>query len=213
MQNGPMELSSSQNEQQLAEQIRSGNVQALADYVELKRQPLLAYIQGQIGARLRLKVEPEDILQESAAEAVRVLDQIDLKDREPFSWLCHIAQRRVIDAHRRYFGAQKRDAGREVALGAPGGSSSRPAVIDLIVASMTTVSMAFARNERERELVSALTELPEVQREALRLRYVEGLPSKEIAARLGKTDGAIRVMLTRSINRLQAILAQQSEEG
>jgi len=41
---------------------------------------------------------------------------------------------------------------------------------------------------------------------ALRLRYVEGLPSKQIAQQLGKTDGAVRVMLTRSINRLQAIL-------
>ncbi len=206
-----MELSASQQEQQLVAQIRSGNADALADYVELKRPPLLAYIQGQIGPRLGSKIEPEDILQETVAEAVRVIDQVELEERVPFAWLCHVAQRRIIDAHRRYFGAKKRDAGREVALGSPGGSSSRPAVIDMIVASMTTASMVFVRNERERDLLAALGELPELQREALRLRYIEGLPSKEIATRLGKTDGAIRVMLTRSISRLQSILVDSSE--
>ena len=48
-------------------------------------------------------------------------------------------------------------------------------------------------------MYAGLAELPEEQREALRLRYLEGLPSKEIAARLGKTDGAVRVMLTRAL--------------
>jgi RNA polymerase sigma-70 factor (ECF subfamily) len=38
------------------------------------------------------------------------------------------------------------------------------------------------------------------------LRYVEGLPSKEIARRLGKTDGAVRVLLTRSLRRLQQLV-------
>jgi len=38
------------------------------------------------------------------------------------------------------------------------------------------------------------------------LRYIEGLDSKEIAQRLNKSDGAIRVMLTRSLKRLQTVL-------
>ena len=42
----------------------------------------------------------------------------------------------------------------------------------------------------------------------LRLRYLEGLPSKEIADRLGKSDGAVRVMLTRSLDKLQKLLAE-----
>jgi RNA polymerase sigma-70 factor (ECF subfamily) len=71
---------------------------------------------------------------------------------------------------------------------------------------MTTASKAFSRNQKEIRLLAALEELPEENREALRLRYLEGLPSKEIAQRLGKTDGAVRVMLTRSLSRLQQIL-------
>ena len=33
------------------------------------------------------------------------------------------------------------------------------------------------------------------------MRYVENLPSKQVAERLGKTDAAVRVMLTRSLKR------------
>jgi RNA polymerase sigma-70 factor (ECF subfamily) len=119
-----------------------------------------------------------------------------------------LAERRIIDAHRRYFGAAKRDAGREVPLGAPSPDSSHAGIIDMLVASMTTASQAFSRNLREVRLAEAMAALPELQREALRLRYVEGLPSKEIAERLGKTDGAIRVMLTRSLSKLQELLGE-----
>ncbi len=83
---------------------------------------------------------------------------------------------------------------------------SRGGVIDLLAASMTTASQIFSRNVRQGRLSEALASLPEDQREALRLRYVEGLPSKQIAERLGKTDGAVRVMLTRSLNKLQDML-------
>lgn len=53
-----------------------------------------------------------------------------------------------------------------------------------------------------------LEKLPEDQREALRMRYIEDLPSKIIAERLGKTDGSIRVMLTRSLAKLQQLLEE-----
>ncbi len=86
-----------------------------------------------------------------------------------------------------------------------GASSSRPALINLLVASMTSASQAFSRNQKEIRLLAALEKLPPENREAIRLRYVEDMPSKDIAQRLGKTDGAVRVMLTRSLAKLQEI--------
>jgi RNA polymerase sigma-70 factor (ECF subfamily) len=38
------------------------------------------------------------------------------------------------------------------------------------------------------------------------LRYIEGLPTKDVAARLHKTDVATRVLLTRLVHRLQELL-------
>jgi RNA polymerase sigma-70 factor (ECF subfamily) len=190
----------------LIDRVRQHDLAALAEYVDAHRRPLLAYIERQLGPGLRRKIEADDIYQEASVEAVRALPEADLSERDVFGWLCQIAERRIIDAHRRFFGAQKRDAGREVPLGTPGGDSQHAAIIDLLVASMTTPTQALSRNMKEVQLLEALATLPDEQREALRLRYVEGLPSKEIAARLGKSDGSVRVMLTRALGRLQQIL-------
>lgn len=190
-------------------EVRRGNTTALAQLIELRRPHLLAFIERQLGAALRRKVEVDDVFQETAAEAVRALPGADLKDREPFSWLCQIAERRIIDLHRKFFDAQKRDAAREVPLAAPaGGESHSGGLINMLVASMTTASQAFSRNVREAKLMDAIATLPEDQRDALRLRYIENLPSKEIAKKLGKSDAAVRVMLTRSLKKLQTILEE-----
>jgi RNA polymerase sigma-70 factor (ECF subfamily) len=199
----------SQDENTLVRRVGRHEVAALADYLVEVRKPLLAYIERQLGTALRRKVEVEDIFQEVSVEAVRALPGADFAHRDPFSWLCQIAERRIIDAHRRFFGAEKRDAQREVALGTPGDSSQHAALVDLLVASMTSPTQALSRKGREARLFAALASLAEEQREVLRLRYAEGLPTKEIAERLGKSDGAVRVMLTRSLDRLQRILGPE----
>lgn len=197
------------DEEELVRRLRGGDADALAWYVEARRAPLLAFIERQLSAAMKRKIEAEDLLQETSAEAVRSLTQMDLAERDPFGWLCHIAQRRIVDAHRRLFGAQKRDASREVLLGTPAGDSSRTPLVDLLVASMTTATQKLVRKDREQRMEAALATLPDDQREALRLRYVEGLPSKDIAERLGKSDGAVRVMLTRSLAKLQSLLGDE----
>jgi RNA polymerase sigma-70 factor (ECF subfamily) len=196
------------SDDELKQRLIAHDASALGELLVAKRLPLLAFIERQLGSALRRKVEPEDVLQEASAEAVRALPGTDLADRDPFGWLCQIAERKIIDLHRRHFGAQKRDAGREVSLGSPGGDTHAPGLINLLVMSMTTPSQAFSRDVREMRLTEALAKLPEDQRSALKMRYVENLPSKEIAEKLGKTDAAVRVMLTRSLKKLQELLGE-----
>jgi RNA polymerase sigma-70 factor (subfamily 1) len=193
----------------LVARIRSSDSEALAEFIHVRRPQLMAFIERRVGPALRTKIETDDLFQETSAEAVRSLPEAPLVDRDPFNWLCQVAERRIIDAHRRFFGSQKRDAGREVSLNAGGGGaadSSRPGLINLLVASMTSASQAFSRDQKQIRLLTALEKLPEDHREALRLRYLEGLPSKEIAERMGKSDGSVRVILTRSLAKLQQIL-------
>jgi RNA polymerase sigma-70 factor (ECF subfamily) len=198
-------------ESTLIDRVRAHEPEALAEYLQQHRRPLLAFIERQLGAGLRRKLEADDIAQEVCAEAVRSLKQIEFGDRDPFSWLCQITERKIIDAHRRFFEAQKRDAGREVSIGPSRDDTQHGGLMHLLVASMTTASQMFSRNAKEARMQEAILQLPDDQREALRLRYVENLPSKEIAERLGKSDAAIRVMLTRSLKKLQQILGVHEE--
>jgi RNA polymerase sigma-70 factor (ECF subfamily) len=186
----------------LAERVRNGDAAALAEFLDARRPALLAVIDRKLGPALRGKVEAQDVFQELAVKALRELPRA--RPDDPFGWLCHLAEQCVIDGHR-HFAAGKRAAGREVPGNVRAGEGSQD-LIALLRASMTSPSQAAVRDEREGRLRAAVASLPEEQREALRLRYGEGLPTKEVARRLSKTDVATRVLLTRLVQRLQELL-------
>ncbi len=196
--------------EELLRKVRAADPQAVAEFAELRRLQLLAYVSRQLGYALRSKVEPDDLVQDAVMRAVRHPHLFATAERDPFGVLCHLAQECIVDAHRKFIEAQKRDAGREVAIDATPRDMEGGGLRNLLIASITTPSKAFSRNEKELRMWDALGSLPEEQRECLRLRYVDGLPTKDIAQKLRKTDGAVRVMLTRSLDKLQQMLGQDS---
>lgn len=200
-------MSDDSHDTDLVDRLRSGDEQALAEFVEANRPALTAFLHARIGGHLAKKVEPDDILQDACLEAMRTLDKAPLDTWDPLHWLFQICERKIIDAHRKFFASQKRDASREASI--PDGSEAAGGLGNLLAASMTTPSAAFSRDQRQLRMLAAIDTLPEEQREALRLRYLVGLPSKEIAQKLGKTDGAVRVMLSRSLAKLQEMLAEE----
>ena len=140
--------------------------------------------------------------------AVNSIDSFTDADRDPFSWLCQVAEHKLVDAHRHYFEARKRDASKERSLDQRQ-TNAAVGLGQMLAASFTTPSQAFSRNAREARLSEAVARLPAEQQDALRWRYAENLSSKEIAERLGKSDAATRVLLSRALKRLEAELGQQ----
>ena len=70
----------------------------------------MAYIERRMGVALRGKIEPEDILQEVGVEIAHTADASVSPlspGRDPFGWLCEVAERRIVDAYRRLFGASE----------------------------------------------------------------------------------------------------------
>lgn len=172
----------------------------MVQFIMSHQRELYNFIEKRTGAHLRQKVEVDDILQEVLTDAVQQVKDTKFRPDSPLPWLFALCERRIIDTHRRLFGAKKRAVSREAKLG------SSVALEELLVASMTTPSAAFSRNEKELRMMAALETLPADQRKALRMRYFEGRPSKEIADAIGKSDGATRVMLSRGIAKLQELL-------
>ena len=64
------------------------------------------------------------------------------------------------------------------------------------------------RNEEDMLLRERLSQLPVHYQIVLQLRFVNGLRSAEIASRLQKSEGAIRMMLSRALNTLREIYAE-----
>jgi len=184
--------------------------EAVAACVQAHRPRLLAFVEHRMGPGLRQRLDPDDIVQEVSLAAVRpagARPDDAAPQRDAFGWLCHVAEQRIIDAHRRHFGAAKRDAAREVSIDAPrpglAGAPDAGGLASMLAVSMTTPSQALSRDAKEYHLRQAIESLPQEQREAIRMRFVEGLATKEIAERLGKSDVSVRVMLSRTVQKLQ----------
>ena len=70
--------------------------------------------------------------------------------------------------------------------------------------------------EQQAELVRLMRLLPGEQRQAIELRIIAGLPVKEAAAIMGKTDGALKMLLQRALKTLRRLCEEQgimSEKG
>ncbi|MDQ2902790.1 MAG: sigma-70 family RNA polymerase sigma factor [Chloroflexota bacterium] len=67
------------------------------------------------------------------------------------------------------------------------------------------------RHEAAAQLFSAMRTLPKAQQEVLRLRFGHGLSCKEIAPVLEKSEGTIRTILSRTLQRLRGIYQDQGK--
>ena len=191
----------------LTERVKARDAQALAELIDAERNRLVGFTKSIMSAKLLSMVEPDDLIQEVAAAALAGLETAPLDRYEPIQWLQELCRRRVVDAHRFHFGAQRRDAGRVQSMHAagddgPGGFEA------FLAASITSPSAAFSRDVRVQRMHEAVGGLSDEARTAIHMRYAEGLPTKEIAVRLGKTDVAVRVLLSRSVR----VLEQQLDD-
>jgi RNA polymerase sigma-70 factor (ECF subfamily) len=59
------------------------------------------------------------------------------------------------------------------------------------------------------ELVNAIHQLPEEWQQIILLRFVEGVPFDDVAAIVGKSSGACRVIQHRALARLRELLSME----
>ena len=194
----------------LIARIKQRDADALAQFIQQNQNRLAGFVRSITGEHLLQLVEVDDLVQEISTTAITTLESAPLDQYEPMQWLHHIARRRVVDSHRFHFDAQRRDANRQQSIhgaASGGGDESKAMGLEaMLAASMTSPSAAFSRDVRMLRLTEAVEGLSEEQKTAVRLRYADGLPTKEIAERLGKTDVAVRVLLSRSMRQLEKIL-------
>ena len=167
---------------------------------------LLARVQ--LESRFHAKFDASDIVQQALMEAVRAFPQFRGHTEAEFAaWLRQILAHALAHEIRRYRGTQKREVQREVPLDKQLTHASQR-LGDILSAGGTSPSQALVRQERQTQLARALERLPEDYREVIVLRNLEELSHEDVAARLGRNPGAVRMLWVRALARLRTELAQ-----
>jgi RNA polymerase sigma-70 factor (ECF subfamily) len=197
--------------EQLLDQAASGDAAARNHLLQRHRDRLKRMIAVRADPRLAARVDPSDVVQEALTEAAAKLDSY-LRDRPlPFyPWLRQIAEQRLADLHRRHVHARRRSVTREE-MGLP--DRSALALAERLFDRHSSPSARLHRAERRDRVRAALAALPANDREVLVLRVLEELPTRDIAAVLGISEGAVRSRQVRALERLKARLGPGFLEG
>jgi RNA polymerase sigma-70 factor (ECF subfamily) len=159
----------------------------------------------QLDPRLRGKLDPSDLVQQTLLQAHQMQDQFrGTTEAEQAAWLRQILAHTMANAARD-LGRLKRDVGRERSLEAAIEESS-VRLEAWLAAEQSSPSELAEKNERLLRLAEALEQLPEAQREAVVLHHLRGLSLAELAAQLGRSEGAAAGLLHRGIKRLRELL-------
>ena len=108
------------------------------------------------------------------------------------------------------FHADKRDIHREIPFRREAGSTEGGPPRAAGPVGTTTPSVVVRRKEALDRLEKALDDLKPEYREVIVLKRIEGLSHAEIAARLGRNAGAVRMLLARAMAALTIAYGQDA---
>jgi RNA polymerase sigma-70 factor (ECF subfamily) len=160
----------------------------------------------QLDPRLRGKIDPSDVVQQTLVKAHQHRDQFrGASAGERAGWLRRILANTLVDAARKF--------GREVDLQhsleqALHQSSAR--LEAWLEAEQSSPSEIALRQEQLLRLAGALAQLPDDQRTAVELHHLRDGSVAEIAALMGRTEAAVAGLLRRGLKKLRELLQDPS---
>lgn len=166
---------------------RASDAEAASALDRAWRGRLERYCAGTLGSA----EEAEDAAQEVLAKVLTARDAPP--PDHPRAWIYRVARNCCLNRLRT--NGRRRDA------------DALPTDFDAVSGSTGPFS-ALAREDRSRALARAFTALPAGEREALRLRYVEGLAREEIARVLEIDPATVKTRLFAGLARLRGRLGQ-----
>lgn len=180
--------------QQRRLELAQGGDRASFDALILELRPRLeALIGSRLGAGLRGTITAEDVLQETLLQAFRSLSSFQLQGEDSFlRWLGGIAEHVLRGEARRHGRAEKLRLERALDPAHQAGPHEP-----------VSPSRTLRREERFDRLQDSLLKLREDHRQVIHLSRIEGLPAKEVAARMGRSETAVRNLLLRALRELQ----------
>jgi RNA polymerase sigma-70 factor (ECF subfamily) len=176
----------------------SSNEEALEPY----RRYLEVLARAHLDPRLRGKLDPADLVQQTLLRACAALPELRGRSPEAVAgWLRTILARTLADTVKHYH-RDRRDVKLEHSLQAELDRSSS-GLAGWLAADQTSPSQAAQRNEELLRLADALADLPEPMREVVLLKHCRGRTLQEIADQLGKSVPSVASLLRRGLEALR----------
>jgi RNA polymerase sigma-70 factor (ECF subfamily) len=190
----------------LLEAVRRGDAAAQAEVLGRYEPWLKLLARLQIDSQFQGKFSDSDVVQQTLLEACRDLAKFrGATEAELLAWLRQILAHVFAHEVRRYRGTQQRAIDREISLEEALARSSQR-LGDVLVESGSSPSVKVMQREQEVLLADVLAKLPEEYREVIILRNLEGLSHEEVARRMGRSAGAVRMLWVRALARLRSAL-------
>lgn len=195
---------------ELSHRASRGDRIALEQLLVRHRPALMRMIQAEMGAAMHARTTAEDLFQKCCVEAVRGISAFEARsEASVYAWLATMARNRVIDEARAA-------AVREITIaGGHSQSGSFELMGDLFAqlsAGISTASHKMRRQDFEDTVKQAVDALEHPQqRQAVTLRYFEGLSLEETARAMAISVDAVRGHLHRAREPLARVLAPVCE--
>ena len=180
------------NEAELVARAQNGDAEAFTPLMYKYQQKIYNLIYRKVRDRETAK----DLCQEVFLKAWQALP--NFKGQSVFySWLYQIAVNRSIDFLRKQ--------NRRHVIGFEELPQNADDILQMIEVQPSPCAL-LEKKELEQIIRKATHQLPLIQRSAFYLRHWEGLPIKEIASRLGKSENTVKTYLYHARRKLQSLL-------
>jgi RNA polymerase sigma-70 factor (ECF subfamily) len=191
--------------QQLVALAKEGNDSAVNQLWKVYGARVHWIMRLRMGSQLRSKLESMDLAQEALLSAFGDLENFTYKNEGDFlRWLSTIAENRLRDNLDKLH-ADKRDIRKEVHPDNRRLTFADPFALTHDPVDATTPSMIMSRKEELEQLEKAIDKLKSEYKQVIILTRIEGLTYKEIAKRLGKSDEAVRKLVSRAMASLTSV--------
>lgn len=140
-----------------------------------------------VASRVRDRATAEDVTSEVFHKGLANLPSYEWRGVPFAAWLLRIAANAIVDCAKR--------AARE--FPAPDDPPERAVPLDLQHSEIRAI-------EHRAQLFRLVAQLPEIQKQVVYQRFVEQRSIREIAQRLGKTEGAVKQLQLRAVQNLRA---------
>ncbi len=191
---------------QLIEAARSGDNEQLGQLLQFYFNYLTVLANTQLDQRLRKRLNPSDLVQETMMAAHRDFAAFRGESPQEFvGWLRQILINVLHGAIAKHVKAGKRDIRREISIDQVEMNVDRSAtkLATILPGKVESPSSPVHAQERAADLAEHLAMLPADYREVIILRNLKGLAFDEIAEEMDRSSGAVRMLWLRAIDKFK----------